>query len=110
MTKNYNTTNQKPFLRISEFNGVYSTNKTELIKIKIQENYALTDIDNEVYEVQEIAPLTTIVTYEDLLTKEFPIIDITTGEQTGEIKTFLSLFYEFASFLRYLQLQRDENE
>lgn len=109
MTQNYNTTLGIPYIRIKQMIAFYNLLSEKLIELRIYEDKSWVDSDGEKYSVANSDTMfEKTISLQDLVNNSFNIIDIKTGKLTGETKTFLSLFNEMASFLRHLQVERDD--
>lgn len=107
MTKNYNTQNGLPFIRVSDISIKYGNNDADLFKIEGTEKLAILLKDQSVFITEgNFGSFNKVFSKTDLQNGYFNIINIETGELTENKMTNYDLFVAFASFIRKIQLEK----
>lgn len=107
MTKNYNTQNGLPFIRVSDISIKYGNNDSDLFKIEGIEKLAISLKDQSVFITEgNFGSFNKLFSKTDLQNGSFNIINIETGELTEKKMTNYDLFVAFASFIRKIQLEK----
>lgn len=105
MSHNYNTINGKPYIRISQLNIKYNSDDSNLINIEAFEKLAVALNDGSIFIGDGFnGSFSKTFTKENLLNDDFELINLSTGEATGQRMSYLNLHIAMSSFLRKIQL------
>ena len=104
MTRNYNTTLNKPYIRGQEIIIKYGVSETERVKIVINESEAIVDADghtNIISGYSNSFPHT--ISLSDISSETFELINPSTGDEVGQTMSLQTLFVAITSYIRKLQ-------
>lgn len=108
MTREYDTTQVKPFIKAQEILIKFGTSESERVKLTINEVEAIVDADGETNIIQGYSNnLDKIISLSDLNSEIFELIDPVTGENIGQQMSLIDLFAAIISYVRKFQKEND---
>ena len=108
MTREYDTTQVKPFIKAQEILIKFGTSESERVKLTINEVEAIVDADGETNIIQGYSNnLDKIISLSDLNSEIFELIDPVTGKNIGQQMFLKDLFAAIISYVRKFQKEND---
>jgi hypothetical protein len=108
MTKNYDATLLKPYVKTYNVNLDYSSYDDREMALSIAETTGIKDSQGKYLDIigQYTGSIYQLIT-KDEMAITFPLINVDTGEDTGETMTITEMSQAVISFARKLQKERD---
>jgi hypothetical protein len=104
MTREYDTTQKTPFIKVQEILIKFGISESERIKLSINEVEAIVDADGETNIIQGFSNnLDKIINLSVLNSETFELINPETGENIGEQMSLKDLFAAIISYVRKVQ-------
>lgn len=104
MSRNYNTTLSKPYVRVQQIVIKYGTSEDQRADISINEGAAIVDADGLINAIHgSLGSIEKVVSLSEIESESFSLINPATGEALGTTMSLQDLYVAIASYIRSIQ-------